>query len=144
MASDEYNIETLVIAILADSATFSGVSIVHHVEDDSTVSKGDRLTVKCDPAFPLVDARKMSLPAGVLQANVTITAQSSAAETTFDGWRDAIDAAINAASYPASVVTTATGLFPNGVILDQISGGTLFDQEKRRELTRTFRVVFRT
>jgi hypothetical protein len=144
MASAEYNLETLVIAILTASATFSGVDIEHHSEDESTTGKNNRLTVRADPATPKVAAFRPDRKAPVWQSVVTITAQGSMADTTFDAWWDAIDDAMMPASFSAGLITTATGLFPNGIVIESASGGSVFDgPSKRRTLTRTFPVVFR-
>lgn len=144
MASDEYNIESLVIAILEDSATFSGVAVEHWVEDDATVSKGNRLTVKVDPMTPKVAAHRPDKKAPVWQSTITISAQHGGSETDFDGWRDAIDAAMMPAAYAASVVTLAGTSFPNGIVIESASGGDVFDAPgNRRTMTRTFPVVFR-
>ena len=143
MASDEYNIETLVIAILADSATFSGVSIEHHAEDADTVSKGDRITVKCEPKTPMLERRKMTLAPAVWQAQVEVSMLASNSETTWDSWRDAVDAALTGA-VPASVTTSADALFSH-IYLESPSGGGQFNgPDKRRTLTRSLRAVFET
>lgn len=144
MASAEYNIESIVIAILEDSATFAVGDVVHHVEDDSTVSKGNRLTVKVDPMTPKVTSHRPDKKAPVWQSTITISAQHGGSETDFDTWRDAIDDAMMPTTYAASVVTLATTHFPNGIVIEPASGGTIFDApSNRRTLTRTFPVVFR-
>lgn len=144
MASPEYNIESIVIAILEDSATFAVGDVVHHVEDDSTASKGNRLTVKVDPMTPKVAAHRPDKKAPVWQSVITISAQNNGTETTFDTWRDSIDDAIMPATYAASVITLATTHFPNGIVIEPANGGAVFDgPSDRRTLTRTFPVVFR-
>jgi hypothetical protein len=144
MASAEYNIESLVIAILEASATFSGVSVEHHVEDESTTAKMSRVTVKADPATPKAEAFRPDRKAPVWQSVINIEVQHVGVDTTFDAWRDAIDDAMMPASFAAGIVTTATSLFPNGIVIESANGGAVFDgPDKRRSVTRTFPVVFR-
>jgi hypothetical protein len=144
MASAEYNIESLVIAILQASATFTSVPVEHWVEDEDTTAKANRLTVRVEPRIPMAARRRPDITAEVWQAPLTISAQHKDGETALDDWRAAIDAAITGTP-PAGVVTTATSLFPNGVTIDNPDGGAIFDgSTKRRTLIRTFRVVFMT
>jgi hypothetical protein len=147
MASPEYNIETLVIAILRAHATLSAVDCEHHSEDADTGAKKNRINVKCDPKTPLVSGRSWSAPVPVWQAEIQIEALGALAETVWDGWRQAIDEAMMPASgsYPAGVVTSAMAAFPLGLEIDNATSGGQFDSgEKRRSLTRTFRAVFQT
>lgn len=144
--SHEYDIETLVIQILGLNATFSGVDIEHHSDDESTVSKGNRITVRCDPKTPFVQARSTARVAPVWQADVTISAQSGGSAEDFESWQKAIDAAMWPASeeYPAAAVTAAGVSFPNGLKVLTMTGGDRFTGSvSRRTLTRVFPVIFR-
>lgn len=144
MASPEYNIETLVIAILVDSATFTADQVCHHVEDDSTAERGNRITVKVDPMTPKVHAFRPDRKPPVWQSVITISMQTNGSETTFDSWRDSIDDAMMPSEYAALIVTQSATLFPNGIIIEPASGGGQFDgNSDRRTLTRTYPVVFR-
>jgi hypothetical protein len=144
VTSYEYDIETLVMQILGLSAILSDVTIRHHTEDASTVSAGDRLTVRCDPKTPMTQARSTALRAPVWQADVTITAQSVDTDTSFDEWQEAIDTALMPATneYPAAAVTAATASFPNGIKILGATGGDRFTEDKRRTLTRVYPVMF--
>lgn len=143
MASAEYNIESLVIAILQASATFTSVPVEHHVEDEATTEKGSRLTVKAENATPKVGPSRPNKKAPVWESVVTINVQHAGTDTEFDTWRAAIDAAMMPATYPAPVITSANSLFPNGIIIESANGGVIFDaSEKRRKAARTFPVVF--
>lgn len=143
MSSPEANIETLVSAILQDA--LASATIRTGEEDTDTVSVHNRINVDCAPKTPLAPARSSNRTPIFWQAQVTITAQSHDTASAFDAWRDAIDDAINPANntYPASVVTTALSLFPNGVEIGQLEGGDITQDSKARTLTRSFRAVFK-
>src|SRR5688572_11049809 len=100
MASAEYNIESLVIAILQASATFTGVPVEHWVEDENTVEKANRLTVKVEQATPKVGPSRPNKKAPVWESVITIHVQHAGTDTEFDTWRAAIDGAMMPATYP--------------------------------------------
>lgn len=143
MPSDEYNIETLVIAILADSATFTGITPKHWVKDSDTATDGNRLTVKCEPATSFLDDRDDSRPPVAWQAQVEISMIASNDETTWDSWRAGVDAALLGA-VPAAVTTAADAAFSHIRLYPPSGGGQFSGPDKRRTLTRTLRAVFET
>jgi hypothetical protein len=131
MASAEYEIESVIIAKLAASGTFTGIDIEHWTEDESTVTKANRLTVKVDPKTPAVPPYNPIATVPVWRSTITVSAQHNGTDTTFDAWREAVD----------SVVKNGVG---DVIKICPPDGGGIFDgPTKRRTLTRTFPVVFR-
>lgn len=141
MSSPEHNIESLVIAVLGEHATFSGVNIEHHSADASTVEKANRLIVKCDAPNSDIKARKTTLPPYSWQAQVTVTAVAKSAKDTWDNWRAAIDEAL-LADASQDVKDTADSLFSWVETETPDGGGEDEGPDKRRTFTRSFRVLF--
>lgn len=141
--SKEFQIETLIMAILSASSDLSGVTIAHY---DSNAEPSERIGVQVAPKTPLVPAKNTSTPAPIWQAQLTIYAErlASAGVAAFETWRNAIDAALITNAYPAPVIAAATTAFPNGLGIDTPGGGDLqAPQSDYRTLTRTFRVWWR-
>lgn len=131
MASAEYEVESVIIAKLQASATFSGVPVEHWTEDTSTVSKGNRITVKADSSIPAVQPYNPIATVPVWRTVVTVSAQTDGTETAFENWREAIDA----------TVKNGVG---DVVKIGPPTGGAIFDgPANRRTMTRTFEVVYR-
>jgi hypothetical protein len=140
MASPEYNAETVAMALLALSATFSGVTIVHQCEDTDSVTTPNRLTVSCAPGSPAVEPFRPGAPP-VSQSELTVTMKTNGAETVFDAWRLAIDSAIMAWR-TANLDAPTVALFPNGIEFRPATGGDI-TQDDRRAMDRVFVVLWR-
>lgn len=107
MATSEYTIETVVLAMLADQAALSGLSMKHHdVDTDAAI---DRIVVRCEPreAF-LAGFTPMAAPVmwkSALTIEIHVATRTAALIETY---ATAVDAAMITA--PAAAVTAAATL----------------------------------
>lgn len=139
MASPEFNVESVVILILAAQAALPAAK--HYDDNTDTVQNLQRLAVKCSPKTIFAPARSLFLAPPVWQAILTIEYQepTSTAVATWDAAIAAIDSAMTGTP-PVAAVTAATGFFPQGMGIDIVNGG---DKQTAgndtRTLTRTYR-----
>lgn len=142
----EFKIETLVIAILQDSADLASATIGHY--DARSAPDASRIGVQVSPKIAFANARQLVIPAIVWQATLTIFAQRPVSDSVadFTTWWNAIDAALMPtppATYPAQVIADATTAFPNGLLIDIATGGDRQPAENDvQTVTRTFRVIW--
>lgn len=130
MASAEYLVETAAITLLGAQVALSGVSIKHQQEDDSSVANTSRIIVKCDEKVTKFPSRNAQAFPNIWKANVTVTIRNMGSETSVDGWREAIDAALNGKTGSQVKFFPATG------------GGVSEGASDRREVVRTFEAMF--
>ena len=130
MASASQLVQTHIITLLQASNALNGVNIRGDDDDGTTINIPHRITVSVGEYSPKLSARSELLPPAVLQATVTITGKTNANQSTFDGWRDAVDAVILANGTNSNVM----------LIQDQAGESTMGEQ---RSFTRTCTAMFR-
>ncbi len=107
MATSEYIIENVVIAMLSAQAALSGVSIKHWDED--TDAEMDRIRVRCEPRKEFLKAHKDTLPPILWSSETTIEIRvGTRTSALIETYGTAVDAAM--ASTPAAAVTAAASL----------------------------------
>jgi hypothetical protein len=140
--SDLFNVETVVIAILA---TQGGLPAAQHYDSNTdTVSTVERLSVKCSPPTDFFKARAPYLPPVLHQAVLTVEYQvpTSLSLTTYDNNIASIDVAMTSPQSGA-VEALALSLFPQGMGIDNPDGGDKQNVGSEvRSYTRTFRAFW--
>jgi hypothetical protein len=138
--STEQNCETIVMALLSNHASLSSFQVRHFVDDDD----GDvnRIVVKGMPEETLVPPIRPDLPPAVSRVPVHVTVRSM---SQTDSQMDTVVAAVKEAmdSAPAGVITTATGLFPNGFKIEDTDDGTYEQTDNRRTWEKVYNAVIR-
>lgn len=141
-ATPEYNIESIVIALLATHATFASVSIVHKADEDRTPDK-NRLIVTANPKVPAIIPYREEAPIAIFKTQVTIEARRGSRDATgVDGWVRVIDTIMNSAA-PAPILTLAATMFTKRLKIHYADGGARDQgQTEKYQTMRTFQVIF--
>ena len=138
----EYDVESIVIALLETSSALTGVQIVHREED--TRADVDRITVSAEVKVPeLLGASPQVNPiAWGSMVNIDARLQTRDA-ATIETWGHAIDALLQAAP-PAGVVSLAGTLFASqNLALYAAEGGSRESENvESRQRVRTVKAVW--
>ena len=137
-ATAEYNLEEIIIALLTTSTALTQ-QIVHKDDDDAAAK--DRIIVTVEPKMPGITAYRQTEKPPSWQATAHIEIrQATRNVAALETYSQAVDAAMQAAAPSGSVVTLASGLFPNGpVTINQSEeGGRHGDEVEVRQRNRTY------
>jgi hypothetical protein len=135
--SIELNCENLEVALLVDQAALAGFEIKNFADDDGAVDK-NRIVVQAMPREVELPAFRLDRDPKVWRVPVNVTVRSmSLTPSQLDAIITAVEAA-NGGTPPASVVTTAVGLFPNGVVIENTDDGDADHTDNTRERTKVF------
>lgn len=142
MATPEYNIESIIIALLKTHATFASVSVVHKADEDKTPDK-NRIIVSAQPKQPAIIPYREEAIVTIFKTTVSIEARRGSRDATgVDTWVRIIDTLMNAAA-PAGVVTLAATMFTKRLKIHYGDGGAREQgQGEKYQTTRTFSVIF--
>ncbi len=140
----QFNIESIMIALIKTQAPFTGSSVVLHGDEADTdlITKKNRVGVTASDPTAEIAARAPFLPDKVLVSDVEIKIRMTDDNVTLlDSWQLAIETAIDTA--PAAIVTLATGLFPHGFEVCAVTA-TNRNQggDRQRERSKTLQVYY--
>jgi hypothetical protein len=136
----ELNCENLEVALLAAQAGLSGFEIKNFADDDTTPDK-NRIVVHAMPREVELASHKLSVDPKVWRVPCLVTVRTmSLTAAAFDAIIAAIQAA-NSGTPPPAVVTIATGLFPNGVLIEDTDDGDADHTDNNQERTKRFNFV---
>lgn len=124
MASDRFNIETILIALVKTVSPFTtGVLVDHFDSSTDTIANQDRIAIQAAEPTPAVQARAEYVNAPLWESEVQIQMIFATPNTTtLDTWYAALNTALTQAT-PAAIVTLATSLFPNGCFINMVDSG---------------------
>lgn len=112
--SSEYNLETIIVALLETNATLTQ-QIIHKDDDDG--AQKDRIVVAVEPKMPAIKAYRETEKPKVWMSTARITIRQATRDVSaMEEYANAVDATLQASTPDAAIVTLATGLFPIGPV----------------------------
>lgn len=139
MSSLELNCENLEIALLSAQASLSAFQVLNFAKD--TASDQNRIVVKALPREVELAAHRLDAAPKAWRVPVEVTVHyQTPVAADFDTVIAAVQAA-NTGTPPAAVVTTATGLFPNGVLIEDTDDGGNEHSDNERTRPKVFNFV---
>jgi len=133
----ELDCENLEVALLAAQATLSGFEVKNFADDDDAPDI-NRIVVHAMPREVALPSFKLSVDPKAWRVPCIVTVRvMSLTAAEFDAIIAAVQAA-NSGTPPAPVVTIATGLFPNGVLIEDTDDGDADHTENTQERTKRF------
>ncbi len=135
----ELNCENLEVALLQAQGTLSGFAVLNFEKD--TAPNKDRIVVHAMPRQVELEAYNAFITPKVWRVPVEVSVHlMTRSASTLDTVIAAIQAA-NDGTPPAAVVTTATGLFPNGVNIEDTDEGEADHTDNERTRAKLFNFI---